>query len=201
MPATCLFTVRPPDRAELCQRQKLRYAIPTRSVTAWEPFRLKCSPRMNRGSAKLLALGKQLQPREQARSRLRRKIDARSARGVFALQFAESRDVGAKRRGLMRPVESRMKYWSVGALYTSPKKTDLGLFRRLWRRNSARLCRDLGAEHRGLMRDFQTLLRSVWKPFRLKCSGRIRGRRHFPYRYMFSPRELCPLRGQSPTLI
>ncbi len=35
------------DRAELCRRQALRYAIPTRSATAWEPFRLKCSGQMN----------------------------------------------------------------------------------------------------------------------------------------------------------
>ena len=34
-------------------------------------------------------------------------FDARSARGVnFTLRFVQSRDVGAKRRGLMRPVES-----------------------------------------------------------------------------------------------
>ena len=65
-------------------------AIPTRSVTAWEPFQLKCSGRMNRPCAKLLAIGKQLQPREQARNRLRRKIDARFAQGVnFAVHAAE----------------------------------------------------------------------------------------------------------------
>ena len=82
-------------------------------------------------------------------------------RARFATNSVQCRDVGAKRRRLMRPVEIRMRYGSVGALYT-PSKKRIGIY---FTAKAAKLC--------------EALLRR-WReaPFRTKTcskSGNIRG--------------------------
>ncbi len=48
-------------------------------------------------------------------------------------------------------------------------------------------------------RNSQTLLWSVWEPFRPKCSCGTRGRQPILHRNLFGPRELYSLREQSQT--
>ncbi len=58
----------------------------------------------------------------------------------FSPPLLQCRDVGAKRRGLMRPVDGRMRYGFAGALYTPPPKM-IGIYSPPQAANSARLCR------------------------------------------------------------
>ena len=112
------------------KRRTLRYAIPKRSVDRLGALPIEM---LGGNEFRLREVGGVAANFNRAN---RRGVRLRRLRRT--LRAVQGRDVGAKRRGLMRPVDGWMRYGFEGALYTPPGKM-IGIYSPPLAANSARL--------------------------------------------------------------
>ena len=117
---------------------------------------------MNRPCAKLLAIGKQLQPLRTARARTNSSSDIlQPSLAIFALRILPDIELIRMRNRLRQKIDARYAQRVFSDVH-AVGKNEFNSISPLKRRNSARLCQDLGAKRRGLMCNFQTAFCAVW---------------------------------------